>query len=230
MALLLKEREPDLPVEYVFADTGVEHPSTYAFLDEVKKLLPLVTLTPRRSYEARLIAYGGFLPSKRNRWCTKELKIWSVTDYIGQDEATLYVGLRADEEGRLGVLTRNNERVRYPLREYGVDLAQVRRTTVHGLGLSLPSRRGCWLCWGQKRWEWVRLGEEYPDLFARAVEYERMSPCSDFTFIRELPLPDLWRRRGRILAKALKGKEMRSFPEWDGENDDGDTVCRVWCR
>lgn len=232
MALLLKDREPDLPMEYVFADTGVEHPSTYVFLEEAREFLPeLVVLPPRRGYEDRLIAYGGFLPSKRNRWCTKELKIWSVRDFLGKADVTLYIGLRADEEGRLGVLTRANELVRYPLREQGVGLQEV-RATIRRLGISLPERRGCYLCWGQKRYEWVRLGEEYPELFAKAVEYEKFSQSrsNDFTFIRGLPLPELWRKRSRILARARKAREMRQFPEWEGENEDGDSVCRIWCK
>ena len=226
MALLLKEREPQLPMEYVFADTGVEHPSTYAFLEEAREFLPeLVVLRPIRSFADRMDAWGGFLPSKRNRWCTKELKIWSVQRYIGRDEVVLYVGLRADEEGRLGALTRRNEQVRYPLREHGIGLREV-RTLIQRLGVSLPSRRGCFLCWGQKRWEWVKLGQEYPELFARAIEYEQMSPCSDFTFIRGLSLPELWEWREKIIERA----ERLDSSYWSGEDDDGNSVCRIWCR
>lgn len=232
MALLLQEREPELPLEYVYVDTGVEHPTTYDFMEAVRALIPgLITLNPPRSWEELLTARGGFLPSARGRWCTQELKVNPIQRYIayGQDDVTLYIGLRADEEGRLGALTRKNELVRYPLREYGIGLQEV-RATIRRAGIALPERRGCYLCWGQKRWEWVQLGEQYPELFAKASEYEQLSTCSEFTFVRGLSLPELWKRRGRILGRANKARESRRFPEWEGENDDGDSVCRIWCR
>ena len=46
-------------------------------------------------------------------------------------------------------------------------------------GIGLPSyyrwrtRSGCFFCFFQRKYEWVRLAEEHPDMFAPAVAYEQ---------------------------------------------------------
>ena len=51
--------------------------------------------------------YNNFLPSQNARWCTIEMKLKSFEDWIRPsldkgEEIITYVGIRADEKGRVG--------------------------------------------------------------------------------------------------------------------------------
>lgn len=49
------------------------------------------------------------------------------------------------------------------------------------------SRSGCYFCFFQQKIEWVWLYEQHPDLFAKAIEYER----GDFSWSQDEPLEKL---------------------------------------
>jgi len=66
------------------------------------------------------------LPSPKARYCTRLSKIYPMQDYIGKDEATIYIGIRADEK-RPGSKETKTTRVVYPLKELGINLALVYR-------------------------------------------------------------------------------------------------------
>ncbi len=38
-----------------------------------------------------------YLPSPQMRWCTVKMKIRPLEDFVGDDEAISYIGIRADE-------------------------------------------------------------------------------------------------------------------------------------
>lgn len=123
---------------------------------------------------------GPFLPSASSRWCTKHLKLRPFERFIGRDAATAYIGLRADEErdGNFGL--KPNIAYRYPLQEWGIDLAGV-MATLADAGITLPSFYswrgvgGCWNCPFQRKRHWRGLAEHHPDLFAQACEEESKS-------------------------------------------------------
>jgi 3'-phosphoadenosine 5'-phosphosulfate sulfotransferase (PAPS reductase)/FAD synthetase len=199
LALYMKQRYPQLPVEYVFCDTGCELPETYEYLErleallgaEVKRLNALDNLgvarkpgrTPFDMYLNEL--YGGFLPNPRARWCTRVLKIEPFERYVGAGYAFSYIGIRGDEdrEGyqsrRPPVLSQRPNIVPiYPFRDDGVTLADV-KTILSESGLGLPayyqwrSRSGCYFCFYQQVGEWQNLRDVHPALFERALGYEQ---------------------------------------------------------
>ena len=43
LAVLMKERYPEIPVEYVFCDTEYELPETYEYLDKLEAFLARIT-------------------------------------------------------------------------------------------------------------------------------------------------------------------------------------------
>ena len=112
LAVVLKERFPQLPVEYVFCDTEYELPETYEYLDRLeaflgKKIVKLNALDQlgiarkpgRKAFDVWLNEYyGGFLPNARTRWCTRVLKIKPFEAFIGSATAYSYIGIRADEQ------------------------------------------------------------------------------------------------------------------------------------
>lgn len=177
LALYMREKEPQM--EYFFCDTGRELPETYEYLTKLEALLgkPVVRLNPDRDFDHWLWVYQGTLPSPQMRWCTKNLKIKPLEAWIGDDRAFTYIGIRADED-REGYISRKaNITAVFPFRDDGLvkeDIIQI--LDVAGIGLppyySWRTRSGCFFCFFQRKYEWVRLSEEHPDLFEKAVEYE----------------------------------------------------------
>jgi 3'-phosphoadenosine 5'-phosphosulfate sulfotransferase (PAPS reductase)/FAD synthetase len=103
--------EAGLPADtfVVFADTGREHAKTYQFIEvcAAKWGVPVHTvhmhacgyLTP---YDA-LIARKNYLPNPVARFCTQELKIKPMADFMrarGYGSWTNVLGIRADEAHR----------------------------------------------------------------------------------------------------------------------------------
>jgi len=182
LAIYLRDRIPDL--EYVFCDTEKELPETYEYLDRVEAYLgrPIVRLKhDGRDFDHHLALRHGFLPSPRNRWCTEHLKLRPFERYVGTDTVINYVGLRADEDREGYISHKKNIKATYPFKEDGLVKADIIRL-LYESGLGLPgyyewrSRSGCYFCFFQQKIEWVGLLENHPDLFAKAMEYERFSP------------------------------------------------------
>lgn len=147
--LVQKEREPDLPYEYVFWDVGMELPETYAWLDDVEKKLGIKVHRGKHSlWDA--IAEVGHLPSPMRRFCTKLTKIKAYREFINSDPDTdlmiNYVGFRYDERERIptgGVdrlTTDDGVQIKevYPLVEAQVGVADVYRV-ISDKGLYVPN-------------------------------------------------------------------------------------------
>ena len=123
-AIWQTELDPNLPYEFVYNDTSAELPETYEWLDRVETTLGIKILRIGKSLE-KVIEEQGILPSARTRFCTKYSKIFPMRDFIGDGEAVVYFGLRADEQDRAGALQTKTLKPRYPLREAGIGLATV---------------------------------------------------------------------------------------------------------
>jgi hypothetical protein len=179
LAVYLRDRVPEM--EYFFCDTGAELPETYEYLDKLETALgkPIARLNARKGFDHWFEVYRGALPSPTMRWCTKKMKIEPIEEWIGDDEATSYVAIRADESGRKGyVSTKPNIHAVFPFVEDGVDHDGVLRI-LEDAGIGLPSyyewrtRSGCYFCFYQRKAEWVGLSDRHPDLFDRAVAIEQ---------------------------------------------------------
>jgi len=135
-AIIQTAHQPDLEYEYIYNDTRMELPETYAWIDNVETVMG-ITITRAGKSLAAIIAEQKILPSPMTRYCTKYAKIFPMRDYIGKDAATIYIGIRADED-RPGAQETKNLTVRYPLKEMGVNLALVYRL-VEGKDLMPPA-------------------------------------------------------------------------------------------
>ena len=121
-ATCLHLQELGLPYRAIFFDTGWEHASTYDYLTEYlpTKIGPIDQLVRKRDmrtpelealaqkYEARIGRYSPMIrwtifncmfPSRVLRFCTRQLKMYPVTDYLKKmdDEPINVVGIRAEE-------------------------------------------------------------------------------------------------------------------------------------
>jgi 3'-phosphoadenosine 5'-phosphosulfate sulfotransferase (PAPS reductase)/FAD synthetase len=154
------------------------------------------------------------------RWCTKQLKIKPLEQFIGDDEAISYIGIRADEHRDGYISTRPNIRPVYPFKEAGLVKQDIIRILEES-GIGIPSyyqwrsRSGCYFCFFQRKYEWVRLSEEHPDLFAKAVAYEENhADGRTFTWSQGESLLELIGRKDQIIAdheKALQ-REIANKP------------------
>jgi hypothetical protein len=206
LAVYMRQHHPELPIEYFFTDTGKELPEVYSFLDKLEGFLgkPIQRLNPDRDFDFWLDEYGNFLPSPRTRWCTRQLKLRPLENWLQQDLANgtiihSYVAIRSDEPSREGYqATHPNMKVHLPLREGGIDRMGVieileRSDVGEPEYYQWRSRSGCTFCFYQQKIEWVRLSEHHPERFAEAVDYEKtaLKDGSPFTWSQGESLTDL---------------------------------------
>ena len=179
LAVYLREKVPEM--EYFFCDTGAELPETYEYLTRLEVILgkPIARLNARRGFDHWFEIFRGALPSPQMRWCTKNMKIKPLEEWIGDALAISYVAIRADEANRKGYIsTKPNIETRFPFVEDGINQEDVLRI-LSDAGIGLPAyyewrtRSGCYFCFYQRKAEWVGLAERHPDLFERAVAIEQ---------------------------------------------------------
>lgn len=131
----------------------------------------------------------------------------------------LYVGLRADEEERQGIYSRDVE-TRFPLREWGWDLAQVQRY-LREKGVRIPARTDCARCYGQRLSEWQALLRNHPAIYADA---EAQEAATGQTF--RSPQRDSWPAGLKELRVIWESQPALFAPD---EVEEAAEACRV-CR
>jgi 3'-phosphoadenosine 5'-phosphosulfate sulfotransferase (PAPS reductase)/FAD synthetase len=245
LAIYLRDRVPEM--EYFFSDTGAELPETLEFVDMLEDYLgkPIARLNAGRDFDYYLKLNGNFLPTAQARWCTINLKIKPFEEYVGNDEAITYVGIRADEAHRQGYLsTKPNISARYPFMEDGItkdDVFEILKSS----GIGVPkyyewrSRSGCYFCFFQRKDEWVGLNERHPDLYKKAMSYEdfHKDQGRDHTWSQGERLENLMKRAIEIKTHAQLQKEIQAakpkkklldkFAVKDGDDDDSCLMCHL---
>ena len=251
LALYLRDRHPDRSFEYVFCDTHKELPETYEYLTRIEACLgqPIERLSSHhgeRGFDHYLKIYGDFLPSPKQRWCTRRLKIEPFERHVGDDptlslcrparrRATQRVHL--DQGEHSGGLSFQGGRHRqgggdaHPGRERGRALPSY---------YEWRSRSGCYFCFFQQKGEWVRLRERHPDLFDLAKRYEKVE--QGYTWAQGESLTDLEKteRREEILRRERERRERLAarrrprtlaqafgFSELDDDGEDGCLICHL---
>lgn len=217
LAILLHKEIPQM--EYFFCDTHQELKETYEYLERIKARLGIKIqyLSAERGFDHWLDIYGGVLPSPQMRWCTKQMKILPLEKFIGVDETISYIGIRADEQRDGYISTKPNIHPVYPFKERGLVKADILRLLEES-GIGLPnyykwrSRSGCYFCFFQRKYEWVMLHENHPELFARAVKYEQQHKDGrTYTWTQGETLLELLERKDQIIAdheKAMSRQEQ----------------------
>ena len=179
LAVYLRDKVPNM--EYFFCDTGAELPETYEYLTRLETILgkSIARLNAERGFDHWFEVFRGALPSPQMRWCTKNMKIKPIEEWIGNDPAFSYVAIRSDESNRKGYIsTKPNIQSCFPFIEDDIDHDGVMRI-LEDAGIGLPdyyewrTRSGCYFCFYQRKAEWIGLSERHPDLFERAVAIEQ---------------------------------------------------------
>ncbi len=123
LAIYMRQRHPNLDIEYYTCDTGKELDETYQLIDNLevflgKKIIRLTATknSPEDPFDHFLKMYGGFLPSSNARWCTKVLKLAPFEEFIGDDPVISYVGIRGDEDREGYISHKSNIQSIFPFR------------------------------------------------------------------------------------------------------------------
>jgi len=162
----------------LYTPTGNELPEMRQHIERVGKMTKKEIIVKKFKSLGQLIEEQKCLPNWRMRWCTRILKIETAAQFM-EDHANdikLAVGLRADEEGRIGGTYDCD--VIYPLREWGWSLGDV--TDYLALqGIQIPERTDCAVCYYQTLHEWYQLLIKHPDYFRQGEKWEALT---GFTF------------------------------------------------
>lgn len=180
LAIYIKERYPEVheKVEYFFSDTGAELKEVYNFLDKLEAYLgkEVIRLSSGKDFDHWLQVYNGFLPSAKQRWCTKEMKIRPFERFVGNDSVVSYIGIRADENREGYISHKENIKAVFPFIENGIVRDDVFRILEETVGVpeyyKWRSRSGCYFCFFQRQGEWLGLKRHHPELFDKAKDYE----------------------------------------------------------
>lgn len=186
-ALSLWLTEQGIQHRRVFADTGWEHPDTYRYLDSVESVLGEIDRVSPLLPMADLIRKKGMFPGRLHRYCTSELKVRPINDYMASVDpewrAIVALGIRADESAaRANALEwehDGNDMERWtwrPLLRWTLDdvIAIHKR---HGIApnplyLRGASRVGCWPCIHARKTEIRMVADESPERIAEIRELE----------------------------------------------------------
>ena len=222
LAVYMRDKYPEIELEYVFTDSGCELPETYEYLDRIEAVLniSITVIRPEKDWETywsqwktKSTKYGHFtyLPSPKQRWCTEVLKLipyenWLLTKYPNQIIHS-YVGLRADEKRERSGFTsiKGNVVQHHPFIDDGMTFEDI-KSLLENSGLGFPAyykwrkRSGCYFCFYQTKREWVGLYENHPDLFFKAMDYETIIPeeMVRFTWCQDMSLKEILDSSQRI--------------------------------
>lgn len=138
-AIVQTTTTPELNYEFVFNPTGAELPEVFEWIEKVEKYLGKPIVQVGEDLDAIIQGYNYFLPNGRARYCTRQAKIEPFVNWIGGEEATVYYGIRADEEREgFNNTTSQNITPAYPLQTLGIGMKQVYQI-INSKGLKPPT-------------------------------------------------------------------------------------------
>lgn len=235
LAIYLKDqgRAPDM--EYFFCDTGAELPEVYDFIDRMEDYLgkEIARLNSGRDFDHHLKMYGGYLPSPRQRWCTRVMKIEPFERFVGDDETLSYIGIRADENRDGYISTKHNIKPVFPFIHDGIVRADVFRILEETVGIPdyyrWRKRSGCYFCFFQQRNEWLGLRREHPELFEAAMRYE--ADKQGYTWVAGMTLEVLVERAAQCETTNKPSSNALSWQETlqleDKDDDPESQACLI---
>ncbi|MCK5608999.1 hypothetical protein KAR91_44405 [Candidatus Pacearchaeota archaeon] len=214
----------ELEIDYIiFADTGVEWPETYLWIDKIAKPtakeIGAEFITVKGSAQSFDNLYDfswhyEMFPIRMNRWCTDKFKARPIHKWIKDKllnewpedtEINQMIGIDAGEahrakEGKVFPIT-------YPLVERGITRKGCKKL-IKDQGWPIPIKSGCYLCPFARVGQLKILFQTHPELFekAQALE-EHASRYPEFTISRYSLKEIKARINDNTIQTALDGYE-----------------------
>jgi 3'-phosphoadenosine 5'-phosphosulfate sulfotransferase (PAPS reductase)/FAD synthetase len=123
LAIYLKNKYPNLPLEYYNTDTGCELEETEQLINRLESVLGNITRLKAAQGSPEPTPFhhfykssGGYLPSPQARWCTQKMKLAEFEKFVGNEPTISYVGIRGDEDREGYVSTKPNIQAIFPFR------------------------------------------------------------------------------------------------------------------
>lgn len=124
LAIYMKNKYPELRIEYYNSDTGCELAETEllitrltSYLGGIKMLRAAEGSPEPTPFEHFLKASGNFLPSPQARWCTQKMKLSEMEKFVGEEPTISYVGIRGDEDRDGYISSKPNIQAIFPFRK-----------------------------------------------------------------------------------------------------------------
>lgn len=201
LALWLRENEPRDYI-YICTPTGNELPEWFAHMRDLSERLGQTIIPVMGGTLKGIIQSQKMIPSFHARFCTRMLKIEPFAAWLMKHTpATVYVGLRADEEEREGGDYKRlpDVTMRFPLREIGWGVGNV-WSYLEQRGAQIPERTDRAWCFFQRLGEWWTLWRTAPEIYAEAEAIEHQLGQ---TF--RAPNRDSWPARLSDLREMFEG-------------------------
>ena len=181
LAIYIKDRYPGIHerVEYFFSDTGSELKEVYDFLDKLEAYLgkEITRLSSGKPFEHWLKIHNEYLPSAKQRWCTRVMKIEPFEKFVGEDPVVSYIGIRADENREGYISHKETIKAVFPFIDDGLVRDDIFNILEDSVGIpeyyKWRSRSGCYFCFFQRQDEWLGLKRNHPELFKKAKAFEQ---------------------------------------------------------
>jgi len=189
VALVIAALFPELEIAYIFTDTGAEVEGTHQQLDKIEKLTgkSILRIAGKNDLFEIIESQGNFLPSQRQRYCTRMTKIMPLQAHFaklkqvhGKDlSIASYVGIRADEPSRKGGVFNDGVKSYFPLQSLGLDRQSVYTLVDRWVGIPAyymdKSRSGCEICIFSRRSEVIARVQKDSELVVRASKMEPLA-------------------------------------------------------
>jgi hypothetical protein len=243
LAIYLKRQGKYPDMEYYFSDTGCELPETYHFLDKLEAYLgkKIVRLGSGATFEHHLFMNNNMLPSPKKRWCTVKMKLEPFEKFAGIDDVVKsYIAIRGDEHREGYISSKPNIRPVFPFVLDGIVREDVFQILTETIGVpeyyKWRSRSGCYFCFFQRREEWLGLYDNHPNLFQKAMEFEKVNSNENgYTWIEGITLKELLKKRNSIIENSENRRKNGSSKIWqeklleygDDPDDQGCLICSL---
>ena len=239
LAIYIKDQYPQIHerMEYFFTDTGAELQEVYDFLDKLEAYLgkEIVRLESGRDFEHWLKMHSDYLPSPRQRWCTRVMKIKPFEAFVGDDPVISYIGIRADEDREGYISHKETIQAVFPFIEDGLVRADIFRILEESVGIpeyyKWRSRSGCFFCFFQRQDEWLGLKRNHPKLFEEARRLEEVSG-NGYTWVQGKTLDEVVARAeereaaGEFSSKSCELAWQERLKQED-DDDPEDQACLI---
>lgn len=175
-------------IHYIFTDTKAEPTSCNDTLDAIERFtgIRIKRLIPEKGLFELIDHYNGFLPNAQKRWCTRELKIDPLINFMESIKNEFgfisLAGIRYDEANREGIqfqYNMENNSAAFPFIDLGITKKMVFSVLENSIGIPAAyhykSRSGCVSCFFQRGQEAIGMLLNDPASFAKTEAAEKLN-------------------------------------------------------